>query len=157
MVTEFLFRFRCDGTLVDCASRVFGVVIAIAIAFSPGCSGGAISPPATELVPVGGTVTYQRAPLPRALILFIPLDETQAAARGMTNRVGRYTLEQNNGRSGIAVGGYKVAFRVLSVKKSNESDGSYWQRLGDPKTTPYQVDVSADKMTFDFDLRLPDR
>lgn len=61
-----------------------------------------------RLPSVSGHVTLDGEPLANATVLFMPLDENQSPAQGTTDKQGRYTLQQEEGTSGIQRGEYSV-------------------------------------------------
>lgn len=61
------------------------------------------------LVPVGGVVELDGAPLERSAVTFVPVDGT-AGPGGMaiTDAAGRFVVYSAQGKKGIAAGSYKV-------------------------------------------------
>ena len=83
-------------------------------ALLPGCSAGlpagqpSFDP--TALVPAGGVVTLNGAPLARAVVTFLP--RTGAPGVGETDAEGKYTLKSATFR-GVAPGDYKVSISYM--------------------------------------------
>ena len=120
-----------------------------------GCSGGSSSSVPAALVEVRGTVTLGRTPLPRVMVVLMPIGESGTAARGVTDGTGRYTLRHQSGVPGAEPGTYKVLFRALSPADRIKSDRTDWPQYSDPAQTPWRVTVAAGKGPFDFDLQTP--
>lgn len=77
-----------------------------------GC-GGEYAPvgaqrPASNVVPVAGTLTYQGKPLEYYLVSFIP-ESGGHVAIGTTDSSGKFTLGTNKQGDGASVGTYKVS------------------------------------------------
>jgi hypothetical protein len=62
----------------------------------------------TKTVKVGGTVTFDGAPLPNAIVKFIPTVKDGREATGLTNADGTFQLETFAARDGVLPGDYKV-------------------------------------------------
>ncbi|MDR3633274.1 MAG: carboxypeptidase-like regulatory domain-containing protein [Isosphaeraceae bacterium] len=72
-----------------------------------GCGGGQQS--TVALVPAVGTVTIDGAPLPEAVVQFIPAGETRGqGGSGLTNAEGAYKAATPFGEPGLPTGEYKV-------------------------------------------------
>lgn len=76
-----------------------------------GCGGGpvAVAKPASNVVPVVGTLTYQGKPLELYMVSFQPVDEGGYSAVGTTDSSGNFILGTNKPNDGAKVGKYKVA------------------------------------------------
>jgi hypothetical protein len=139
--------------LLAALERMTCVAVLLVLA---GCSA---EPPARtlSLVDVQGTVTRNGEPLPRTMVMFIPVAEGGSRAKGFTDQRGRYRLIHESDAPGIERGEYKVIFQQLSARATfADSGGSGKMAYGDPTTTPFHAHVSPDAATFDFDLSRPD-
>jgi len=80
-----------------------------------GCGG---APPAAGLpttVPVGGVVTLDSKPLPRASVKFIPRGATKGVeCYGITDEMGKYELMQLRGGTGAPPGEYMVVVNAFA-------------------------------------------
>jgi len=81
-----------------------------------GCGGGG-----PELASVSGTVTLDGQPLSDAMVIFIPENGRQAAAR--TDTAGKYVLTFKEGRQGAEPGKYKV--RITTGRAAGEDDDGH--------------------------------
>jgi hypothetical protein len=89
-------------------NRWFVIVGAIAT----GCGGGANSPrfvPASNVVPVSGTLTYQGNPLAFYQVTFTPKEGGGHSASGRTDESGKFKLGTNVPGDGANVGTYIVS------------------------------------------------
>jgi len=69
-----------------------------------------------QLVPAGGTVTYQNKPVPGADVVFVP-DAGGAPVIGRTDEQGRFSLT-TDGQPGAFAGSYQVA--ITAVRQIRE-------------------------------------
>ncbi len=106
--------------------------------------------------PVGGKVTLDGKPLPRASISFISEAEDGPSGFGTTDDQGQYTIEPDDDVDGLPVGKYKV--RIWSGRESNPDDDPPQAAI--PETVPMKyntattliADVKAEENTIPFKL-----
>ena len=68
--------------------RIIGFALCIfALMVVGGCSN-----PDAEFRQVSGVITYNGAPVEKAMVAFVPTDDSGIAATGMTDAAGKYTL-----------------------------------------------------------------
>ncbi len=151
-VTQYLTRFPVVVAQMMRRVLLIGWTAILSGIGCLGCDRDSSPPVNTELVSVQGTITYQRAPRPQTLVLFIPVASGEIGASGMTNREGQYSLRQKDGRPGIAPGTYKVAFRVLSQMRAPGTRGPDSRDMLNSEDTSFQAEVSAANTALDFDL-----
>jgi len=85
---------------------------------SAGCGGGAADLP--ELVPAGGKVTLDGAPLAGAQVTFVPVGTTRGNdVNGYSDEAGRYELESRHG-AGAPVGEYRVVITKLVMPDGSD-------------------------------------
>ena len=95
--------------------RLLACLFLPAALLAAGCGGGS-----SGLVPVTGTVTLNDAPLPNALVSFIPTGDTPGqGGTARTGRDGKYALVSPQGEKGIPPGQYRVV-----VSRPLNPDGS---------------------------------
>ena len=84
----------------------WGILASLVAAFAlTGCGGSSDNP---DTAKVTGTVIYQGAPMPGALVTFSPLDDGGTPAFGTTNAQGGFTLSTFGFDDGAVPGKYKV-------------------------------------------------
>jgi len=95
------------------------VLICCAAAIAPivGCGGGAGS---VKVVPAGGTVTFQGAPLAGANVTFVP--EDGPVATGITDVKGSFTLATGN-QSGAVQGKSRVSINLPAKSAQDDLSG----------------------------------
>jgi hypothetical protein len=141
-----------------------GSCIALAL-FIPGC--GKEPPPA--IVPVQGAVLLNGAPLPNALVRFVPIIGygSEYIASGITDDQGRFTL-QCNGEQGACATETMVLVteapipRKLQGENAQRELGVYFQSLknrpipknyGTPVSTPLKTTVSQGQPHMKLELK----
>ena len=86
--------------------RVLAVLGTVGIATAAGCGDG------FDRVEAGGTIVYNGAPVPNAVVTFLP--ETDGlTAEAITNQEGKFSLS-STGLSGTPAGKYRV--RIVAVE-----------------------------------------
>jgi hypothetical protein len=91
--------------------------VALAALISAGCD----SKP--QLVPAGGTVTYQQKPVPEADVIFVP-DAGGAPVIGRTDGQGRFTLT-TDGQPGAFPGSYQIGITaVRQLRKVSDAEAA---------------------------------
>jgi hypothetical protein len=89
-------------------------MLALSILFVSGGCGGSDGP---ELVPAGGSVSHNGAPLPGATVSFLP--EQGTMARAVTDPQGKFKLMTGN-EDGAPVGKYKVTVYAVEAGTATE-------------------------------------
>jgi hypothetical protein len=106
---------------------------------------------------VEGTVKLDGAPVANALVRFVPDDPKiqGPASSGYTDEKGHFTLACENGKPGAVLAKHNVL--VLAGRGGDEAAATRRVNIpaayGSPLNTPLQVEVTADKHTYDLDLR----
>jgi uncharacterized protein (TIGR03067 family) len=102
---------------------------------------------AKGLASVEGTVRFDGQPLPKATVVFVPVNKGGQKATGTTNAKGEYKLT-TKGKKGALPGDYKVVITKMVGGKSVLPD-----KYGSEKTTPLKVSVVANgRNTFEIEL-----
>lgn len=119
------------------------------------------------LVEAGGKVTLDGAPLPNAVITF-ESPETGSFSYAQTDASGQYKLQYDSVKHGVPIGEKLVRIsttrKILGLNTSEEA-GESGEEGGEKepakelvpekfnKSSELKVDVTADKTTYDFDLK----
>lgn len=81
----------------------------LALGIAAGCRRDSRYDSLPELVPVGGKVTLDGKPLPRATLTFTPVGTTRGQiSYGVTDENGQYEAMLDNDHKGLPVGEFKV-------------------------------------------------
>jgi hypothetical protein len=128
------------------------VALALALLLAGGCRPGWKYNEQVE-----GTVKLDGAPIPNALVRFVPDDPTTQApaSSGYTDDKGHFTLACENGKPGAVLAKHNVM--VLAGRGGDEAAATRRVNIpwayGNPVATPLQVEVTADKHSYDLALR----
>lgn len=117
-----------------------------------GSSGPPPGPKKLDVVPAGGTVTYQGMPVANATVSF-QHSEGSASASGKTDASGKFTLSTYGTNDGAPVGKYKVTVAVSAVQElepgvlAPEPEGGFKspipERYGDPAQSGLEAEIPA--------------
>ena len=148
----------------------------LALVFTVGCGGQKLPPDMPKLFPVKMTITQEGKPLPEAMIM-LSMVGGKWPSQGRTDANGVVTKFFTNSQyEGVAAGKFKVCVRKVERERDNieippeptdlkenyEWRQKYFGRptappnefdlveavYADPKTTPLEIDVSADTKEF---------
>lgn len=148
----------------------------VVLAVISGCSGSDVDeaadgPDFSNLVPVSGVITLNGAPLPGAVVTFLPAQWSPGV--GETNEKGEYSVS-SSGRPGLSPGEYKVAISLLLSAEGEPQGLGPRSSLAQPpgmltakEMLPREyADLGTSKQTatitakggtdFDFDVKAPD-
>jgi hypothetical protein len=104
---------------------------------------------------VEGTVKLDGAPVANALVRFVPEDPNvqRPASSGYTDEKGRFTLACENGKPGAVLAKHNVL--VLAGRGGEDAPArrvNIPPVYSNPVATPLQVEVTADKHSYDLAL-----
>ena len=152
-----------------CPSIVLQAVVVLTAALTlVGCGGKTVP----DLVPVSGTLTVNGQPYENVMVKFVPMEEGfdgNTIASGITDKEGKFTLETPGHGPGavpcqtkviLEEGGVpdeirgseneQMAAAAFMKSLSNRPIPATYRRLND---TPWQIEVTADKQDYDFDVK----
>jgi hypothetical protein len=117
--------------------RLLSVLFVIGVA---GCGSGDNGPAGPPLFPVEGKLTVKGEPVAGVNVQLIPLDPKAATksstgtltSSGMTDAEGSFKLTASNGKSGVALGSYKVVLGY-TPQLTQEEQAKMSMRKGPPK------------------------
>lgn len=105
---------KCTTGLNSLLRGALALLLCAALPFCPGC--GADGP---QLVPAGGTVTYQSEPIEGATVLF--MSEGGPPATGQTDAEGHFTFN-TRGAPGAFVGPGRVSITAIEQTRKLTAD-----------------------------------
>jgi hypothetical protein len=144
------------------------VALVLSLAVLPLLATGCGAPPQ---YPVSGTVSFKGKPLEGCKVIFYPdvslvNPEVHGFGFGVTDKNGRYEIQDPQGEKGIRAGRYKVAFvcwvdskgkAVPFDAKPSEYPGGLKNLVGDkyeaPSSSPEVATVTVGGGTIDFNLQ----
>src|SRR5262245_46869482 len=127
---------RGQFMLIDLTGQ--GGRLGILVVLLAGCSAGPSEP---TLVEGGGTVTYKGAPLPDALVTFIP--NNGPLAMGKTDMSGKFKLATGT-TPGVAVG--PAAVTVAMNSAGDKDDTPKFQKTDDPEARQKMQEAMMKRM-----------
>ena len=120
------------------------------------------TPNTARTFPVVGEVTFNGMPCVNATVYFEPIiadgsAPKPAAARGVTNELGKYFLTTFRQDDGAVPGEYRVLVRpyIAAIPDTGPAPQQHLPipaRYSDPATTPLNVKVAAESNTIDLRL-----
>jgi hypothetical protein len=134
-------------------SRPVRLALALPLVLAAGCHSG---PNWKYNEQVEGTVKIDGAPVPNVLVRFVPDDATVQgpASSGYTDEKGHFKLGCENGKPGAVLARHNVL--VLAGRGGDETGGARRVFIpavyANPIQTPLQLEVTADKHTYDLAL-----
>jgi hypothetical protein len=134
-------------------SRPVRLALALALVRAGGCRPG---PNWKYNEQVEGTVKMDGAPVPNVLVRFVPDDPTVQgpASSGYTDDKGHFTLACENGKAGAVLAKHNVL--VMAGRGPDDTGGARRAFIpavySNPVQTPLQLEVTADKHTYDLAL-----
>ncbi|HEY1064859.1 MAG TPA: carboxypeptidase regulatory-like domain-containing protein [Pirellulales bacterium] len=132
-------------------TQVLTLSAALFSLFVVGC--GDDQPPLGE---VSGVVTLDGKPLPKARIVFQPLDRKSPPSSGTTDDQGRYVLHYNRNHDGAWIGKHQV--RITSGRRTESGDGGKPIKVKERVPAKYNVnselerEVTRGRQEIDFQL-----
>ena len=134
-------------------SRPLRPALALALVLAAGCGSGRNWKYNEQ---VEGAVKMDGAPVPNVLVRFVPDDPTVQGptSSGYTDEKGNFTLTCENGKKGAVLAKHNVL--VIAGRGPEEAGGgrriSIPPVYANPVQTPLQLEVTADKHTYDLAL-----
>ncbi|MDR2168676.1 MAG: carboxypeptidase-like regulatory domain-containing protein [Planctomycetaceae bacterium] len=141
------------------------IVVCLFVLLS-GCDKNAIS-----VVPVSGTVVYQGQGVEKAVVVFIPADDSTSdrSASATTNSQGEFVLETLTAtKSGAMIGNYVVVIdksvpidtsgkiltdeELINLQSPPKMKNILPKKYADRSTTPLKVEITKNKNIFQFEL-----
>jgi len=130
--------------------------LALPLAAFVGCGSG------EGPVPVRGTVTYRGAPLPSALVVFMPETPGVLPASGLTDSDGRFELMTRSPRDGAYPGKYRVTITArreppgapggVLVLPTEPAEPLIPEKYFMPDTSGLTAEVPREGLNVDFNL-----